>query len=201
MARIMNRRAALGALVALPMVGVPSVALAEPSEKLSELIAAHQEKWKDFVLAMNELEAASPGYHSRFVGIGDREYRLGSGQAEIEKQIEQHFEEEAEVLRRVDQWSPGACAPVLAALERERDAAIARLETVFAPHTAADERYHVASNAESDALMAICEHRCESPEELIRKIRFLKGYEVELMPEQYEAVFDAILPEGESEEA
>jgi hypothetical protein len=197
MADVMNRRAALGALAVLPTLGVPALGAAIPggSDTLSDLIAAHRETWDGFRIASDELEAAGPSYHTPFVGFGDREYVLGIGRDEIAKRITDDFENDAEVLRRVNRLSSRSASPALAALTRERDAALSRLDAIFAPEAEARKRYDETCDVERDALMAICAHRCGSPNELIRKFRFLKEYECDLLPEQYDAIFDSFLPE------
>ena len=83
----------------------------------------------------------------------------------------------------------------MAALEREHEAAIARLDAIFAPEAEARKRYDATCDVERATLTAICAHRCGSPDELALKFRFLKDYECDLLPEQYDAIFDSFLPE------
>src|ERR1700753_1196475 len=106
MPTVVNRRAALGVLAALPAGGLPVIAAPLGTDTLSGLIMAHRSAWETFRCASDALEAAGPGYHARFAGIGRREYLLGLGQEDIAKRIAAHFEEDAEVLRRVDRLSP-----------------------------------------------------------------------------------------------
>jgi hypothetical protein len=44
--------------------------------------------------------------------------------------------------------------------------------------------------------MAICEHRCASPDELARKFQYLWTYRGEMLDEDYQAaIFGSFLPE------
>jgi hypothetical protein len=195
MAQVIDRRAALGALVALPALGLPALAVAEAADTLSSLITAHRSAWVAFSAAGDELEAAEPDSEARMDGLVGHEYKLGVGKDRIVEQIGEHCESVAGMIRKLAQSSPAIGEELVTAIERDRDAALARLDIVFAPEIAARERYDEVSDAENEALMAICKYRCASPDELARKFRFLKEYECDLLPEQYDAIFDSFLPE------
>jgi hypothetical protein len=79
----------------------------------------------------------------------------------------------------------------------ERDACRARLDGVFAAHMAAEEAWQETCDADEDALMAICSHRCATMEEAAIKIRYLAGFDSQLTPRQRDAFFGSFLPEGE----
>lgn len=102
----------------------------------------------------------------------------------------------AEDLKMFAEIAPGLGAEALPALERERDAALARLDEAFARKEAADALVDEATMAEEDAILAICECRC-TPVELEQKLRYLATYQEELSDEQREAIFASLALSGE----
>jgi hypothetical protein len=110
--------------------------------------------------------------------------------------IEENFESEAKKLRRLTELSPELGAAARDRLAQERDACRGRLEEVFADYRVVEDAYEDASDAEDDALMAICAHRCASMEELATKVRYLAGLDSQLEPDQVKTFFASFLPEG-----
>jgi hypothetical protein len=199
----MNRRAAFGAIVgagAALASPVAAIALVDASPALAKLIAAHGEARAAFEIAIDELEAAEPEETDRVVGIAGCDYSLKNGEDNIAERIDEHFERLSEAARAIGMISPAVGAEALAALERDRDAAMDRLSDAFAAVNAAHERWHQKCNAEEAALEAVCAHRCGSTDEYTTKFRYLLKYRSDFSEEQYEAIFASLLPEGDLDE-
>jgi hypothetical protein len=199
MTKVIDRRAALGALAAGGHVLVSGVAEAATAGALPAHIAAHRDARAAYEAAGLELEAVWPASGATVRGLGAREYALRKGEGEISGWIDFDFERLAEPLRTISIALPNI-QDALAALERERAGAQARVREAFAEYNAAQRRCKESSDAEETALTAICAYHC-SPSELEPKFRYLSAFREELSEEQHEAIFASLLPEGEMTEA
>jgi hypothetical protein len=200
MTNLMNRRAALGALVALPALGVPVVTVGD--DKLSDLIAAHRKAREAFNDVVDDLEAAEPDKEARVAGLAGSDYKLSLGKDCITERINEHCDSISGMIRNFAGSSPATGEELVAAVERERDAALVSVAEVFKEHDAAEQRYYDVGDVEMAALMAICGHRCASPDELARKFQYLWTYRSEILDENYQAaIFGSFLPEAQLHEA
>ena len=199
MTQDLTRRAALGSLAAGAVLALPAIARGGSIDELGALIAAHETARQEFMVAVDDLEAAAPNPKDRVVGIAGCDYAISDGRERIERWIKEHFDRLAGTLQRVAQVWPAAGVEGLAAIEHERDAALARLDETFAVEEAAELRWRDKRDAEAEALKAICAHRCGSPEDLARKFRYLVSFRGELLDEEYQdAIFSSLLPDGEA---
>jgi hypothetical protein len=195
----MNRRAAIGAIAAGgAMLAASAVALPVRPDTLSALIATHREKRDAYERALDELEAAWPPDDARVSCLAGDSYALRDGKDQIRWAITGRFRGLAEDLKMFAEIAPGLGAEALPALERERDAALARLDEAFAREEAADELLTEALEAEEEAILAVCKHRCSSPGEIRQKFQYLATYQDELSDEQREALFASLSDVGEA---
>ena len=197
-----DRRATLGSLAAAAgaLLAVPKIAKAARPDALAPLIAAHEAARLEFLTAIDALEAAEPDPDSLVKGLFGYQYTLRNGRKNITKWTEDIFERDARVLGDLAKVAPAVAAEGLAALELERDAAMARLDEAFAARDAAKRQWQEKYEAENSALLAICAHRCGSPDELARKFGYLSTYRSELADEDFqEAIFASLAPEALTE--
>jgi hypothetical protein len=198
----MNRRAALGALVALPALSITAVTGVGATDTLSDLIAAHRKAREAFDDVVDDLEAAEPDKEARIEGLAGSDYKLSLGKDTITERIGEHCESISGMIRKFAPCSTVAGEELVTAVERERDAALAGVAEAFARYDAAEQLYRDASDVETAALMAICEHRCASPDELARKFQHLWTYRGEMLDENYQAaIFGSFLPAAHLHEA
>ena len=189
----LSRRAALAGLASLPALAVPAADLASTSSALLALIAAHREAMEAFNAAVDKLEAAEPAESVRVMGLAGCDHALVNGEDRIADWIEDQFKRYANVLQAVANLSPSVGAEALAVLEQDKAAALARLDEAFAAHNAAQRRWRETNDAEEAALLAVCEYRCGSPDEIALKFRYLSEYRDALTEEQREATFASLL--------
>jgi hypothetical protein len=200
MTNLMNRRDALGALAgaSAALLTASTVALPARPDTLSTLIATHREKREAYERALDELEAAWPPADARVKCLAGDSYALRDGKDKIRWAITGRFGSLVENLKLFAEIAPNLGAEALPALERERDAALARLDEAFARKEAADERVDEATMAEEDAILAICECRCSSFADLEQKFGYLTTYRDELSDGQREALFASLADVGEA---
>lgn len=197
----LTRRATFGAIAgagAALASPVAAIAIVDASHALAKLTAAHGEARAAFEIAIDELEAAQPEETDRVVGIAGCDYSLKNGEDKIADRIDDHFERLSAAARFIGMISPAVGAEALAALERDRDAALDRLIEAFAAVNAAQQRRHQKCHAEEAALEAICAYRCGSPAEYAAKSRYLQKYRAEFNDEQSDAMFASFLPDEET---
>jgi hypothetical protein len=144
-----DRRALFGSLAAAgALLAVRRLARAaappDGSQTLAALIAAHTTAREAFCLAVDELEAAEPADDARVVGLSGCDYPLSNGKERIAEWFVAHFERLADSARAVAiaVASRSTGAETVAVLERERDAALARLEEAFAVEDTARRRWN-----------------------------------------------------------
>ena len=197
-----SRRAALGTLASLPALAVlPAAALAS-TLRLSALIEAHHAAWASFARATEALEAAEPDPDLRVSYLGPELCAIRhSSREDLISEMEVVFQFELKKLSTLSSLSPEMGKAACGALETGRAAYLAQLDEVFAGHMAAEEVWRAALAAEEGAILAICEHRCASMEEVATKVRYLADLDFMLEPNQSSAFFASFLPEGEEVEA
>jgi hypothetical protein len=193
-----SRRALLRLFGAAPALAILPAAALPPITALANLIEEHRAAWAASGQLVEALEAAEPD-GSILVPCLAREPTAVKGRIreDLINVIEENFEFEVKKLNRLLELSPELGAAALERLERERDACRARLEEVFADYRVAEDAWQEASDAEEDALTAICAHRCASMEEVATKVRYLAGLGSELMPNQRKAFFGSFFADGE----
>jgi hypothetical protein len=136
------------------------------------------------------LEAAEPDKETVTPGVGAASYPVkGHRYEDIKAHIEDDFAEEIEKTATLTALSPELGERGRAVLETRKAACLARLDEVFADHMVAEEAWQETCNADEDALMAICAHRCASMEELATKVRYLAGLDSQLEPDQSKTFF------------
>jgi hypothetical protein len=197
-----SRRAALALFGSAPALAILPAAASPSTATLTALIEARREAWAAFGLAVDALEAAEPD-KSVLVPCLAREPTAVEARTrkELINLIEENFEFEVEKLNLLLEMSPELGAASRDRLAKKRDACRARLDEVFAAHMAAEEPWQETSDADEDALMAICAHRCATMEEAAIKVRYLAGLDTQLEPDQSKAFFASFLPEEEEIEA
>ena len=79
-----------------------------------------------------------------------------------------------------------------AVLETKRADCLAQIDAAYASESAVDEAEEVCGKA----LVAVCGHRCASPEELTIKLRYLGAWGLGLEEDQCIALYKSLLPEG-----
>ena len=130
---------------------------------------------------------------------------LGEARAQISIPIKAHIEddfaEEIEKTATLTALCPELGERGRAVLETKSCLGLARLDEVFAAHMAAEEAWQETCDADEDALMAICAHRCATMEEAAIKVRYLAGLDSQLEPDQSKTFFASFLPEEEEIEA
>jgi hypothetical protein len=170
---------------------VPSI----PTTALADLIEAHRAAYAAFCAAIDPLEAAEPDKETLVPGFGDKCYRAGDRYDDIVAHIEYDFDAELKKLTTLSALSPALAEQARTLLEARKAFCLARLDEVFADHSAAEVAYNDASSAEDEALMAICEHRCASLEEAAVRAKYLVDSGVDLQTEHNDALFASFLPE------
>jgi aminopeptidase N len=197
----MNRRAALGALASVPALAIlPAVAGPSSATLLSALIEAHRTARAAFCDTIDPLEAAEPDLEAVTPSFDDAApYQAHQRKDDIAEQIEEDFAAELKRTATISALSPALGEQALAVLEARKAFCVARLEEAFADHSLAETAYNSASNAEDEALMAICEHRCSSLEEAAIRAKYLGDFPVDLQTEHIDALFASFLPEGEND--
>ena len=197
-----SRRAALGALAGLPALAILPAAASPSTTRLSALIEAHRAAWAPFARATEALEAAEPDPDIRVSYLGRELCAIGhSSREDLISEMEVVFQFEVKKLSTLSSLSPEMGKAACGALETGRAAYLAQLDEVFAGHMAAEKVWQAALAAEEGAILAICEHRCASMEEVATKVRYLADLDFMLEPNQSSAFFASFLPEGEEVEA
>jgi hypothetical protein len=194
----LNRRAALGALAAsIPALAIlPAAASPPPTTALANLIEEHRAAWAAFGRLVDALEAAEPDKSILVPCLAREPIAVGSSREGLINVIEDNFESEVRKLNRLLELSPELGAAACDRLAQERDACRARLEEVFADYRVVEDAYDNAGDAEDDALMAICAHRCASLEEAAIRARYLTSNTIDLQTRHIDALFASFLPEG-----
>ena len=111
--------------------------------------------------------------------------------------IRDHFNSLAQLAKTLATSSATVGAEALAILERERDAALARLDAVYAAADAASARWDETNKAEESALLAICAYRCTTLGESSAKFRYLLRFRDGMTEAQSEVLFASMAPEEE----
>jgi len=200
MERQPSRRAALGALASVPALAILPGASPPSTTQLAALIEAHRTARATFCAAIDPLEAAEPDEETVIPGFGGSSYPARQRKDDIAEEIERDFAAELKKTATISALSPALGEQARAVLEARKAFCVARLEEAFADHSLAETAYNSASNAEDEALMAICEHRCSSLEEAAIRAKYLGDFPVDLQTEHIDALFASFLPEGEDEE-
>lgn len=210
MADFLTRRAAFTRIAGAATLTVAPVAAIGASPRrainpdgdliaLDALIFAHQNARQAFDVAIDELAAAKPDPQHRVVGLLGCDYALGNGKDKIADWVERHFAMKAQSVTDLSAICPKFAEETQSALKRERDKALARLDEAFATEDAAKASHRDHGDAEESALLAVCRHRCDSPDEMARKFRYLVMFRDEIYEEEYQdAIFASLLPEGEA---
>jgi hypothetical protein len=196
-----TRRAALSALASVPALAILPAAASPPSTTaLANLIEEHRAAWAAFGRLVEALEAAEPDGSILVPCLASEPIAVkGQRREGLINIIEDNFKSEAKKLRRLTELSPELGGAALERLEGARDACRARLEEVFADYRVVEDTYDNAGDAEDDALMAICAHRCASLEEAAIRARYLTSNTIDLQTQHIDALFASFLPEGEDE--
>jgi hypothetical protein len=174
-----SRRAALGALASVPALAILPVAASSPSTtQLSALIEAHRAARAIFSNATEALEAAEPNPDIRVYYLGSELCAIGHSSREtLISEMEAVFQFELKKLSMLSRLSPEIGKAARGELERGRAVYIARIDEIFAGHVAVEKVWQAALDAEEEAILAICEHRCVSIEEIaIKAARFLRRF-------------------------
>src|ERR1700677_3971544 len=198
-----TRRTILHLFGAAPALAIlPAIAAPSTTAELSALIEAHRAAHAAFCGTIDPLEAAEPDPETRVSCLGQEPCAIGHSDREaLIEGMEISFQFQQNKLSTLKWLSPEIGDAALRQLETGRAAYLARLDEVFADHMVAREAYDDASNAEGDALLAICALRCASTAEIAIKVRYLAGLDDMLERDQREAFFASFLPEGEEIEA
>ncbi len=185
-----NRRAALGAAIAAAGATLAApAALAECPGDLAALIAAHRETRAALERAFDDLAAAENAKPDVFIGFWGHEYPTSAGRDEIVKLMRSHVSLCIQLLAVATHAAPDAAKAVIASMESNLADALRRLD---------EEKQREAVYADDDALQAIAAYRCATPSEIVRKFRHLRRYREDLVEDHYDAIFAALLPEGEA---
>ena len=186
-----NRRVALDALASVPALAIlPPF----PPTELVDLIVAHRKTSAAFGAAVATLEAAEPDSGVRLSFLGRELCAIGdSDPGRLIEEMEIIFQHELEKLSTISRLSPELGEAARGRLETGKADCLAQVEEVFADHRGAEQAYDDALDAEDNALLALCSHRCTSIEEIAVKVRYLASLGCDLEPRQRDAFFWSIL--------
>jgi hypothetical protein len=99
--------------------------------------------------------------------------------------------------QRMPRWlSPEIGEAARSQLEAKRQDCLAQIEAAFADYEAAERAVRAAEKVRDEALLAVCGHRCASPDELAVKLRHLADGGFCLEEDQSAALYKSLLPEG-----
>ena len=194
-----SRRAALGALASVPALAIlPAIAAASPSStaRLSALIEAHLVA-EDALVDADEARMVLADQDVRASFLGRKLHPLGNTRTELTENIDLLFQSEINKIDTLLRLSPELGEPVRAMLETGRTDCLAQIDAAYADHDAAESAVREAEKVCNEALLAVCGHRCASPEEIAIKLRYLAGLGGGLDPDQSVAFYKSLLPEGE----
>jgi hypothetical protein len=179
---------------------LPIAAVASPTStaRLADLIAAHEAAVNALRDADNACEELADIRESRvsFLGgelsIGDRARRQLTQGVELSCQLEINR------LDMISRLSPELGEAARAMLEKSKADCLAQIEAAYADHDAAASAVREAEKVCHEAVLALCGHRCASPEELAIKLRYLTtDGGAGLEEDQANAFYKSLLPEGE----
>jgi hypothetical protein len=199
MSEPLNRRAALGALTSIPALAVLPVMAPASTTQISALIETHRAAYAAFCATIDPLEAAEPDKETPVPGFGDKSYCAGDRYDDIVAHIDHAYAAELEKTAAISALSPEIGRQARALLEARKAFCLSRLDEVFADHAIAEATWNGAREAEDDAIMAICEHRCSSLEEAAIRARYLASPTIDLQTEHVDALLASFLPEGADE--
>lgn len=194
-----TRRAALGALASLPALALlPTAAMAAPTstDRLTDLIAVHDAALAAIQTVDKALdELTYPPDAS--VSFLEQEIRPiggpGTLRGRLTRSVDLNFRMAVHTISMLSS-EIGEAARVQ--LEAKRADSLAQIAAAYADYDEAERAVRKAEKVRDEALLAVCGHRCASPDELAIKLRHLAGGGFCLEEDASNALYKSLLPEG-----
>lgn len=174
---------------------------------VQSLIAAHKDAYRAFLPLCDEHEAADDALRAKLKGMLYRgpfttSYEMGYGRDWVFEQVSNEIERHRGHLRILEKLDPTAHEAALRALDEVEERQEPEIDAAFAVETATydevDARYVTGSDRERNALLAICSHRCSTPEQYQLKGDYLASFGVRdgLDVDHIDALIDSIKTAG-----